>query len=358
MQNKQDLKAQLRSTWIRKLYLWWHHYNGEYLAGALRPPVIQLGCSVRQLGCWDEEKRVLTISQTHIEQVAWHLVLDTLRHEMAHQYVQEVLKVEGEGPHGNAFQHATKRLRCVNRTQEDVNGGQYRTREARLVRVLKKILCLADSPNENEAQAAVQKARYLMGKYSIDVVEMDNRRSFSSRCLGEVKGRRLPYELWLASILSSFFFVEVLWTESYDARRDQQGTILEIYGRLPNLDMSEYVYHYLVGVLDRLWEQYKTANRLGSNRERQRYFAGVMEGFYRKLEEQEQTLQQSQALVWKGDPGLRAFFKFINPSVKTRYWGGSSRTGVYRDGLEDGKRVGIRQPVTSGGETSGRYLRA
>jgi len=48
----------------------------------------------------------------------------------------------------------------------------------------------------------------------------------------------------------------------------------------------------------------------------------VLEGFYQKLDEQESTLQESYALVWKGDPKLQAFYRYLNPSVRTRYWGG------------------------------------
>jgi hypothetical protein len=195
-----------------------------------------------------------------------------------------------------------------------------------------------------------------MLKYSIDLKELDEERQFDKCTLGKVKGRRMSYELWLGSILNEFFFVEVLWVQSYDALRDRKGSVLQIFGTSANLDIAEYTYHYLQQLLERLWAKYKAAIGIRSNRERQRYFAGVLEGFYRKLDEQESTLQESYALVWKGDPKLQAFYRYLNPSVRTRYWGGVCQTQVYRDGLREGRRVTIQQPIAESTTNFGAYL--
>jgi hypothetical protein len=350
-----ELKRDLHNQWNRQLYLWWHCYNREYLSEALRKPLIGIGDSEQQLGSWNGQRRMLMISRTHILEDPWHSVMDTLRHEMAHQYVDEVLKPAAERPHGPAFQAACRRLRCLPRP-ETIPKEPRQPEEEKIIRVLKKVLSLAGSPNEHEAQAAVQKARYLLTKYSIDLVNFDRERQFNSRCLGQVKRRRMSHELWLASILNEFFFVEVLWAESYDAQRGRSGSVLEIYGTTSNLEMAEYVYHYLLGLLDRLWKAYKAQNGIRLNRERQRYLAGVLEGFYRKLQEQENTLEKTHALVWKGDPRLQTFYRYLNPRVQKRYWGGPSRTRTYEDGRLQGRRVTIQRPIAQKGTGLAGYL--
>ena len=354
MRDEGELKRRLHNEWNRQLYRWWDSYNREYLSQALGKPLIRIGEGEQELGSWNPQRRTLTISQAHILGDRWSSVMDTLRHEMAHQYVDEVLKPAGEGPHGPAFQKACQRLRCLPRpTKESQKRDQQ---EDKIFRVLKKILSLAGSPNEHEAHAAVKKARYLLTKYSIDLVEFDRERHFSSRCLGRVKGRRMSYELWLASILNEFFFVEVLWAESYDARAGRSGSVLEIYGTTANLEMAEYVYHYLLDLLDRLWEEYKIRNGIQLNRERQRYFAGVLEGFYRKLQKQASTLDKTHALVWKGDPRLQSFYRYLNPRIQKRYWGGPSRTRAYEDGRREGGRVAIQKPIEKKGTGLAGYL--
>jgi hypothetical protein len=356
------LKGELRVAWNRKLTLWWTHYNEEYLSQALKLPLIRIGSGDRELGHWDGTLRTLVISEAHIERDSWLAVMETLRHEMAHQYVQEVLKAEGEGPHGTAFKTACKRLRCSPRARATLaemrEVGRDGAGEEKVLRVLKKVISLADSPNEHEAQVAVQKARHLLVKYNIDLVELDERRRFDTRCLGQVKGRRASYEIWLASILNAFFFVEVIWAQSYDARRDRMGTVLQIFGTPANLEMAEYVYSYLLNLLDQLWEEYKVANGVRANRERQRYFVGVLEGFHRKLQAQEKTLRETRALVWKGDSKLQEYYRYLNPRVRTRYGGGVAQTRVYEDGVAEGGRVRIHRPVEGRGKGFGGHLKA
>ena len=355
MAQTEGLKASLRAAWVRKLYMWWGYYNEEYLAEALQRPVIRLGGSERALGTWDGTRRTLTIAETHVARDPWPVVMETLRHEMAHQYVADVLRAEDESPHAAAFQEACQRLRCRPTARATASG---LPEEDRILRVLKKVLSLAESPNAHEAEAAVQKARQLLMKYNIDLVELDRKRQFGTRCLGAVKGRRTSAELWLAALLNRFFFVEVLWVQGYDAQHDRLGTVLQIYGTSQNLDMAEYVYAYLLHLLDGLWASYRVENEIPSNRERQRYFAGVLEGFYQKLGAQEQALAQTRALVWKGDARLKAYYQYLNPRVRTRYGGGVMQTPVYRDGIAEGHRVTIHRPVEETGAGTSGYLDA
>jgi hypothetical protein len=76
----------------------------------------------------------------------------------------------------------------------------------------------------------------------------------------------------------------------------------------------------------------------------------VLAGFFQKLEAQEETLEISQALVWKGDAQLHAFYRYVNPNVQTRYGGGVQATEVYMDGVKDGQRVTIHKPVGETGD--------
>jgi hypothetical protein len=339
-----EIDDELRTIWNRKLYHWWHHYNEEYLAARMKPPLIELSLAARTLGQWDRGHRRISVSAEHVRRDSWMAVMDTLRHEMAHQYVDEILQVEDETPHSAAFAQACRQLRCSPRaaaTQAEREG-----EDERLLRVIKKVLSLAASPNEHEAQVAVEKARRLLLEYNVDVVALDRERGFGSRCLGPIKGRRSSWELWLAMILNEFFFVEVLWTRSYDAPTDKDGTILTVYGTATNLEMAEYVYDYLSQLLRRLWPQYVQTAGIRGNRERQRYFAGVLQGFHGKLAERERRAPSvGSDLVWLGDSRLVDYYRYHNPRVVTRTTGGVVASDAYRDGVDEGRRVTIHPPV-------------
>lgn len=352
------LQEKLRTAWTRKLVMWWQHYNALFLNDAMTLPVIRLGEGVSTLGSWQSERRTLTIADVHIQRDPWLAVMDTLRHEMAHQYVDEVLGIHDEAPHGSAFRSACEKLRCQPEARAQASDLDTESiEEDRILRLLQKVLSLAKSPNENEAQAAMQKAHQLLMKYNIDLVALDQKRRFEMRCLGKVKGRHTSAELWLGSLLGRFFFVEVLWVQSYDAQRDQVGTVMQIYGTPENLDMATYVYDYLTRVVDELWQQYRLDKRVQNNRERQRYFAGVLAGFYQKLDVQAETLATSEALVWKGDAQLQAYFRYVNPNVQTRQGGGVRLTEAYRAGVQDGQSVVIHRPVESAGDGVRGFLK-
>ena len=120
MKDAARLAADLRVAWTRKLVLWWQHYNAEYLQSALRIPLVEIVDARSFLGRWHGGERRLVIAVAHIEEDPWLDVLDTLRHEMAHQYVDDVLAISGEPPHGPAFRRACEKLRCSPRARGEV----------------------------------------------------------------------------------------------------------------------------------------------------------------------------------------------------------------------------------------------
>ncbi|ABW68891.1 DUF2786 domain-containing protein [Desulfosudis oleivorans] len=352
MNNSDDTRYQLYGAWNRHLYQWWDYYNSLYLKGGLKRPVIRLSSLKAVLGQWDAANRTLTLSLFHIEADDWFRVMDTLRHEMAHQYVDEVLRPVGESAHGPAFKAACQKLRCGHKSSDQ----GVPQEEGRALRRLKKVLSLAASPNENEAQLAMQKARELMLKYNLDRVALDCERDFFSRTLGTIKARHTSAELRMASLLGRFFFVEVLWQHTYDALQDKAGTVLMVYGTPSSLEMAHYVYDYLWMVMEALWTQYRTVNKVPGHQQRQRYFAGVLDGFYRKLEKQERAIQEIQALVWQGDPRLTGYYRYLNPRIRTCYGGGVHATGVYHAGVNDGRKVTLHKPIQEKKSSHGGYI--
>lgn len=358
--NADALARDLQAAWNRRLYQWWHNYNSDYLGHALVAPMIRVSRAERTLGSWCSPTRTISICFRHIAADPWGSVMETLRHEMAHQYVDEVLKAHQQPPHGEAFRAACAKLRCPDTaTSKPGDAAGLHTHaereEEQVLRVLRKLLALAESANEHEAQAALQKARHLLVKYNISLVEADRERAFSSRCIGTIKARHAAYELLLGSLLTHFFFVEVLWQTSYDAASDREGTVLEIYGTPHNLSMAEYVYAYLCTIMVELWRRHQCKAAIRSNRERLRFFAGVVEGFYESLTQQAEKLASTHALVWAGDPRLRAYYRHMNPHIRTRRTQGVRQTEVFDAGKQAGGRVRLRKPLATSGR-GGRLL--
>ncbi len=355
-ERKEGLEADLRNAWVAELYEWWAVYNDDFLSGSLRRPQIVILDTESTLGQWDAERRTLGISASHITASSWHGVLETLRHEMAHQFADEQLNAR-ETPHGPAFRDACARLRVDPRASKPKaqKSDKADPERVRLLSRIQKLLSLADSPNENEATAAFRKARRLMLEHNVELPAPVS--GFAIRELGDVKSRHHAWEFVLANILDEFFFVDVIWAHSFIAAEAKRGTVLRAFGTEGNLEMAGYVYDFLTNLLEQLWADYRERKQLKGNRERLKYFHGVLLGLQGKLEREDKHLREKEGLVIVEDGALQEFFRHHNPRVRTVSRGRTRSTETVRDGEAEGRKISIRKPVAKGDGIAG-YLDA
>lgn len=341
------------TRWLHELSERWGGYNFEYLDGRLSRPTLKIDYVESRLGQWNPQRRCISISARHITHDPWLEVLETLRHEMAHQYADEILRATDEAPHGAAFQRGCELLRvgpaardsCDQRLRfSDEGAADVRSK-------VEKLLSLATSPNENEAQVAMKKARELLLRHEISPARP--RRDFFIRQVGPLKKRHETWEYQLGSILSTYFFVEGIWARSFDAAAAEDGTRLEIYGAPHHLDMAEYAHSYLSRVLPDLWQGYKRAHGLTADRDRRSYFSGVLVGFRQRLAEQDREFKEAYALVPAGDPRLEQFFNYVNPRTRNAGSRTIRGTAAYHHGIDQGRSVTIAKPLTSEGGGGG-----
>ena len=102
-----ELTPALEAALVRELRAAWHQLNGSHFRSALSAPTFELVSSRATLGRWIPGTRTLEISRALVLERAWGAVIEVLKHEMAHQYVHEVLGETSETPHGPAFRDAS-----------------------------------------------------------------------------------------------------------------------------------------------------------------------------------------------------------------------------------------------------------
>ncbi|TVL95511.1 MAG: hypothetical protein CV082_10665 [Candidatus Brocadia sp. BL1] len=359
-----DINDKLKTAWLRQLNEEWKTANFLYFTNSMRPPNFELAYSGTTLGRWKGGcRRCLSISVALINRHTWEYVQEVLYHEMAHQYVEEVLGICEELPHGETFRKvcqekgidstATGNIQAwvENRSNRfAVNSGNQQ-----MLDKVHKLLALAQSPNEHEAQTAMAKAHELLLRHNLTILDTQAKRNYIHKQVGKV-GRRDPAKSTISAILCKYFFVEAIWTFGYDQHRNQSGRVLEIYGTPENVEMAEYVYHYLQNVTELLWREYKKKNTISRNRHRRTFIYGILEGFYHKLEGRESE-NISKKLVWKGDPRLKEFYYQRNPR-RIRTFSRYSRTcqDAYNSGVSQGKKLIIHKGVREGGSKKIKYL--
>src|SRR5687768_15093546 len=85
------LTVELEAALLRELRASFDELNQSYFKRALRPPEIKISDSARRLGQWDSSRRRIEMSRLLFVKEPWGTVLEVLKHEMAHQYVHEIL---------------------------------------------------------------------------------------------------------------------------------------------------------------------------------------------------------------------------------------------------------------------------
>jgi hypothetical protein len=355
MPTDERLTAALESALLRELRAAYAQANDAYFGGRLRPPTLELVPSRSTLGRWVASTRTVEISRPLVLERPWASVVEILKHEMAHQYVFEVLGETGQTAHGPAFRDTCARLGIDGRASgvPDVKGSD--PSEEKVVERIARLLALAESPNRHEAEAAMAAAQRLMLKHNLDAVSAAQRRDYAHAHLGRPSGRIGEHERIVAMILGKHFFVEAIWVPVYRPLEAKRGSVLEICGTRSNLAIAEYVHGFLHAMAERLWKEHKRAQSIGSDRDRRSFLAGVMVGFADKLAKQEDASRR-EGLVWLKDGDLTTYFRQRHPYVRHVHHAGPRRSDAWAHGRAAGRQIVLHRPVNAAAESRGKLL--
>ena len=118
----------------------------------------------------------------------------------------------------------------------------------------------------------------------------------------------------------------------------QQSVIL-IHGTPENLDLAEYVYHFLINQGEIEWRQYRAAS-LRKGERRDHFLYGLYTGFAARIGAERRELERQHALVLKRDAVLEDFFDLLHPSVRR----------------SKGRGLGLDQSTFAAGQAAGRQM--
>ncbi len=349
------LSAALEAALLRELAVVYTNEAWAHFGSRLKPPVLALSDSTAHLGRWIRATRTLELARALVLERPWPDVVSVLQHEMAHQFVDEVLKVRDETAHGETFRRI-----CAERGIDGVAAGAPAAPAGggsagdRVLDRVRKLLALAGSANQHEAEVAMQRAHELMLRHNIEVAATAEARDFELRYLGEPLRRTSAVESAILVLLTECFFVKVIRIPVYVPRAGKRGAVYELSGTRANLDLAVHVHAFLLGTAERLWLQGRVDARVRSGHDRLAYQNGVIRGFHDKLIAERSTLAGT-GLVWRGDARLDDFYQRRHPRIQTR-----SRTvrtgGAHAAGHEAGQKVVLHRPMTGGPSGGGRLL--
>jgi hypothetical protein len=346
---------------LHEVRLAYRDLNTIHFEGQLRPPVLEWSGREAELGAWLPGERVLRLSVRLLDR-PWGVLVEVLKHEMAHQYVHEVIGVRTERAHGPMFQKVCEqhgidaRAAGLPEAADAPHGPEGETR--RRIERVEKLLALAASDNQHEAELAMATARRLMLRYNLEAAAapgaaLSGRYTF--RHLGRPTTRRYAWQRALIHVISEYFFVELIIIPIYRPEVGKRATILEACGTRENLDIASYAYDFLERTAETLWKKHKREQGLRGDRARQSYLYGVLCGFSEKLES-EVKQSREQGLVWLGDPALSQYFRRRHPYLRSVAGRGLGPSEAFSAGHRAGTGIVLHRGVEAGQNTSGPRL--
>ncbi|MBI4792188.1 MAG: DUF2786 domain-containing protein [Deltaproteobacteria bacterium] len=364
----------LQRAWVLQLYREHERICWQY-GVKLSPPVIEISDSTTTWGSWHPAVRMIRISAGLIRLYAWDVVLNILKHEMAHQLVSELFA--SRDAHGAPFDRACDMLGLprefrgasgdLPRTIPDLAERARVSSHHHLLVKIEKLLALAESGNEHEALLAMEKANQLMVKYNISRIEERRQSEYDCIIINPKKKRIENYQRKICAILTSHFFVRIILSDLFDADLCCTHKTIEILGARENVLMAHYVYSFLLVQIDCLWQQYQRTHTT-TGRQKRSYCLGVADGFHRKLSaQQEKNVEQSKAparggpslsvLVCNNDQGLVRFIRQRYPRLAHRT-SAAVRVSLseYEAGCRDGGNLTLHKGIAGHAGFLGRML--
>jgi len=342
---QEKVEALLRTRALREVRKAYSSLNEALFGGQLKPPSLGWAEGASELGAWFSVSRTLQLN-VKLVHGPWGALIEVLKHEMAHQYVSEVLAVTDDGPHGPVFRKICEERGIDARPKGTPLVGPEPTPESvRLLERISRLLSLASSENQHEAESAMTAARRLMLKHNILEVSLGTV-EHGFRHLGIPTLRRQAWQRTLANILSEYFFVEVIIVPVFDVHQGKNASVVEICGTSTNLEVAAYAHDFLERSANELWLERKRqegAARGGRNA----FLLGVMSGFRDKLA-RERNGEKGQGLIWIGDPLLGRYFRRRHPYIRSVSGRGVRRDDAFTAGQAAGERLIFRRGVTDG----------
>ncbi|MCY4443387.1 MAG: DUF2786 domain-containing protein [Proteobacteria bacterium] len=283
------------------------------------PATLRLSSSRQYLGQWHPQKREISLSLDLCCRYRWCEVLEALKHEIAHQIVDEYLSQQQSGvssipppPHGKLFVKACDMI-CVApwarsaRIHADAAAPSLSEllseKESPIEQKISKLLRLSESSNEHEAALALERVKALAEKFSIthhkDGSQVADEQNIHFIALPTGRRRRQAFHSALADLLITHFGVQGIFTKAYDVKKHCDVVELEVIGKPRDLLMAEYVYHYLIKTCDHLWLQHKKNASKDFSKVRSMqvaknsFIAGVLGGFREKLKKTSSSMSSS-----------------------------------------------------------------
>jgi len=294
-----------------------------------------------ELAYYDHHHFQIALNKKLLYQAKDQVLKEILKHELIHYLVS--LYHPGAQAHGREFREFCEKFHVdFNRAEiklfEENDKREGDIEVERLLLKVKKLLELSQSENPHEAKLATIKANQLLLRHHLTYREVSPQ-LYLKRFL---ERPRKDAKLVAIYDMLKFFMVRVVLNHT------PTQCSLEVSGTKMNLELAEYVIHFLDQELDRYWELEKKKHQLQGLRAKNSFFLGIAQGYELQMKEMEKEFSlsdQKSLRVIKEDLHAQTnkIYKRLSHSSTKQEFDHEAR----ELGIERGKKLKMRQGVQS-----------
>ena len=229
------------------------------------------------------------------------------------------------------------------------------TREARIEKI-QMLLALGQSDNPHESEVALAKAQQMMLAHKISANEVEAHKAQQENPMHKIifrspRKRRTMQDTYVIWLLNDFFGIKSVYCNYPSAI---QYTFM---GRKSDVEMAEYLYHFITRYFQVSWEAFCVANPkqgAGRRKDNKSFFLGCYRGIKSILSESKkkiyQDTQEKGLIIVDDDRALSAYMHECFPRLRSISEGPINNYSMDASsaGYEAGRKFSVTQGVSAG----------
>jgi len=229
-----------------------------------------------------------------------HPLKETLKHEMAHQYVSEFLDVIEKTSHGPVFRAVCSERGICGAASGDFEGSTEE--ETEIMELILKLHKLAESTtSEAEQETALRQAAAISRKYGISELK-ESAEVWSAEIVGIETARVTSHRKLLSSLICRNFKVQGIWINTRGRNR-----ALELVGRPNDVAIAGATHDWLLLAALSSWKRERRTKTYSHGREA--FLSAFMRERAAILQSEEQRLNKESGMVLiRNDENLKHFY--------------------------------------------------
>lgn len=246
----------------------------------------------QRLGFYDHHSFRLGLNLKLIYLANSDVLRDIIKHELAH-FLTAIFYPAAHAPHGPEFLAICSRFKLPDYVAaarvnlDQANELQLDQRSEKVLRQVKKLLALAASNNQHEAEMATSKANQLLLRHNLELIDLrqEERNQEEDTFVHQVlTAKRQSAKLHaIYQILTTFYVYPVFHQGRGEVR-------LEVIGNRPSVELAEYVADFLDRHLEELWTiEQKRNPKLKGAVAKNSFFRGVASGHCQRINQLQQA---------------------------------------------------------------------